>query len=271
MSPVVSIRRILAQLGAKSQTAAAPRWGQIIFAHSADDRHPMRSLLGRNMMRDLLWVLLFFLIVQFIENILLLIWAHAVSGQKVGQGGEQTTYTLAGVYSIGMLCSSAASFAGGLIGFLFGIPQSNPVVRRFEAAEDRVQGTESPATGEGAGQGRELARSASVEHAVTGSETDVAGAQGTPGSGLHRNTNLESISDALTKGILAIGAFQLHRVGDLVRSIAPVLGESLGPGSGGQIVGLSVLVYGAVGGFLFGYLATRIYLTGVFERSDPTP
>jgi hypothetical protein len=156
MSPVVSIRRILAQLGAKFQTAAAPRWGQIIFAHSADDRHPMRSLLGRNMIGDLLWVILFFLMVLFIENILLIIWAHAVSGQKVGQGGEQTTYTFGGVYSIGMLSSSAASFAGGLIGFLFGIPQSNPVVRRSETAEDRLQRTESTATG------RMLARDVSL-------------------------------------------------------------------------------------------------------------
>lgn len=92
-----------------------------------------------------------------------------------------------------------------------------------------------------------------------------------PGSGLHRNTNLESISDALTKGLLAIGASQLYKVGDWVRSIAPSLGESFGPGSGGQVVALSVLTYGVIEGFLFGYLATRIYLTGVFERSDPRP
>lgn len=228
------------------------------------------ALLTRNMMRDLVVVLVFFLFVLAIENFLVILWAIAVSGQKIGQGEQ--TYTFKEVYSIAMLCSGAASFAGGLIGFLFGIPQSNPVVRRSETTANRVQRAEGEATGKDAGQGRELTQSASVEQvtAVTGTETAVAGPRGSSGSGLHRNTNLESISDALTKGLLAIGASQLYRIDGWVRSIAPMLGESFGPGSGGQVIALSVLTYGVIEGFLFGYLATRIYLTGVFERSDPT-
>ena len=54
-----------------------------------------------------------------------------------------------------------------------------------------------------------------------------------------------------------------------VKSLGSALGESFGPGNGGQIVALSILTYGTIEGFLFGYLATRIYLTNVFERSDP--
>ena len=107
--------------------------------------------------------------------------------------------------------------------------------------------------------------------AAAARETDIAVPAAGPGSGLHRNTNLENISDALTKGLLAIGASQLYRVDGWVRSIAPALGESFGPANGGQVVALSVVTYGAIEGFLFGYLATRIYLTGVFERSDPRP
>jgi hypothetical protein len=89
------------------------------------------------------------------------------------------------------------------------------------------------------------------------------------GSGLHRNTNLESISDALTKGLLAIGLSQLYKADEWARNVGRKLGISFGPGIEGQVVALTVLTYGAVAGFLFGYLATRIYLTGVFARNDP--
>jgi hypothetical protein len=43
----------------------------------------------------------------------------------------------------------------------------------------------------------------------------------------------------------------------------------LGPDSAGGIVALSVMIYSASAGFLFAYLASRIYLTSVFERNDP--
>ncbi len=229
----------------------------------------MRTPFLRNMPRDLVGVITFFLIVLGIENVLVFLWAIGVKGERIGPGEQ--SYTFFGVYSIAMLCSGAASFVGGLIGFLFGIPQSNAVVQSSEAVADRVRTADIGATGEAASPQRDPAQSALMEEVTAGRETTVTAAQGAPGSGLHRNTNLENISDAVTKGLLALGASQLYRVDELVRSIGPVLGESFGPGSGGQIVGLSVVTYGVIEGFLFGYLATRIYLTGVFERSDPKP
>jgi hypothetical protein len=222
----------------------------------------MRTSLPRDTKWDLIWLVVFFLFVLGVENFLVILWANDVSGQIIGAGPQ--TYTLRGVYSIAMLCSGAASFMGGLIGFLFGIPQSNAVVQRSSTVAGAAERDDIEPVGGHAG-------SASVEEraAAATRETTIAVPPVGPGSGLHRNTNLESISDALTKGLLAIGASQLYKVGDWVRRIAPSLGESFGPGSGGQVVALSVLTYGVIEGFLFGYLATRIYLTGVFERSDP--
>jgi len=82
------------------------------------------------------------------------------------------------------------------------------------------------------------------------------------------NTNLESISDALTKALLGIGLTQLHQVGDAVTIVTTKLGPSFGVAPAGGIVAVCVLIYGASEGFLFGYLATRVYLTGVFMRNE---
>jgi hypothetical protein len=54
-----------------------------------------------------------------------------------------------------------------------------------------------------------------------------------------------------------------------VAEIGKYLGPSFGPDSAGSIVALCVMIYSASAGFLFAYLASRIYLTSVFERNDP--
>jgi hypothetical protein len=193
-----------------------------------------------------------------IENILVVLWAYSVSGQPPGKDGR--AYTMAGVYSIAMLVSGAASFIGGTFGFLFGIPQSNTVVAHTAAVENQVRTVGADGNGP-----------ATVEHTAVAAEgeTAVNGSPTAQSSALRHNTNLENISDALTKGLLAIGVTQLYRIKDWVIAVAPALGESFGPGASGQIAGFSILTYGGIEGFLFGYLATRIYLAGIFEESDP--
>jgi hypothetical protein len=211
----------------------------------------MKTRFPRNMKWDLVWLIIFFLFALGVENFLVILWANNVSGQRIAEGGQ--TYTVKGVYSIAMLCSGAASFVGGLIGFLFGIPQSNVVVQRSRTVAGAAERADTESTRGPAGPAPVQERAAAAAR-----ETDIAVPAAGPGSGLHRNTNLENISDALTKGLLAIGASQLYRVDGWVRSIAPALGESFGPANGGQVVALSVVTYGAIEGFLFGYFATRI-------------
>ena len=54
-------------------------------------------------------------------------WFTYSTGEKIGSTGR--TYSIQGVYSIAMLCSgSASSPSPVLLGFLFGIPQTNSVV-----------------------------------------------------------------------------------------------------------------------------------------------
>jgi hypothetical protein len=207
---------------------------------------------------DLIWVVVFFLFVLVVENILVGLWAVTLNGVAAPEG---RTFTAYGVYSIAMLCSGAASFVGGLIGFLFGVPQSNAdresATRIVEAAQRDNRQVDQP----GEDEHSETTPAASGM-ATTERETS-------RGSGLRRNTNLENVSDALTKGLLAIGLTQLSNIGEWADGVGSTLGASLGPGTDGKVVALTVLTYGTVAGFLFGYLATRIYLTGVFERYDP--
>jgi hypothetical protein len=208
------------------------------------DRTSTQSSSG---IKELLWVFIFFMFILAVENILVFLWAWQLAGAN-------SHYTLWGVYSLAMLLSAASAFVVGLIGFLFGIPHSGTVERSRQrvAAEQ-----ETEAIGDAAG----TPGATSVVKEATVRNVD-------RGSGLQRNTSLESISDALTKGLLAIGVSQLYNLGRLAE-IAKYLGPSFGPDSAGSIVALSVMIYSASAGFLFAYLATRIYLTSVFERNDP--
>ena len=82
-----------------------------------------------------------------------------------------------------------------------------------------------------------------------------------PRGGMASNTNLEEISDWLTKilvgiGLVQLGAFvtQLSRVGN---SLAP----GLGGGEGADAFAVCLIVYCMIDGFLLGYLWTRIVVS----------
>jgi hypothetical protein len=82
------------------------------------------------------------------------------------------------------------------------------------------------------------------------------------------NTNLEQISDWLTKILVGVGLVQLGQLresfGDLVDYLAPGLGND-GTARG---FALALLVYFVIGGFLAGYLVTRLRLAGAFAYAD---
>ena len=183
----------------------------------------------------------FFAWVVVVETVMTLLWGWSVSDGSFGK--------LAGLYGLTMLYSGAASFIGGLVGFLFGVPRTVAPPTPAES-NDR---TARPAI----------------------SDRPVLPEQGLPitgpvvGEQLRVNTNLETLSDALTKGLIAIGLTQLNRLGTAVEYITAKLGPSFGPGITGGIFAVSILVYGLIGGFFFGYLLTRIYLTLVFAEADP--
>ena len=75
------------------------------------------------------------------------------------------------------------------------------------------------------------------------------------------NTNLDQISDWLTKILVALGLVQLGRFADGLQAVA----ESVAPGLGGradsETFALGLIVYCIADGFLLGYLWTRLELS----------
>lgn len=88
------------------------------------------------------------------------------------------------------------------------------------------------------------------------------------GSGLTTNTNLDQITDWLTKILVGLGLVQLGKVTHGVTKIANALAPGLGNGSGAKSFGVGLLVYAVVDGFLLCYLWTRIDLVELFRSAD---
>ncbi len=86
-------------------------------------------------------------------------------------------------------------------------------------------------------------------------------------SGLETNSNLDEVSDWLTKILVGLGLVQLGRISHAVSGIGQELAPGLGgvPGAKGFAIGL--LIYAAIDGFLIGYIWTRVDLSRVFQRA----
>ena len=88
--------------------------------------------------------------------------------------------------------------------------------------------------------------------------------------GYRVNTNFEQISDWLTKIIVGVGLTQL---GTLPRSFWTMSGHlsgAIGEPPAGQTVVAAVVLHFLLSGFFFGYLLTRLFLTGAFQRAERT-
>lgn len=94
---------------------------------------------------------------------------------------------------------------------------------------------------------------------------------GDAGPTYHVNTNLEQISDWLTKIIVGVSLVELGRVPELVKRMGAYLSPCLGELCKSPSVAVVVVVLFVVLGFLAGYLLTRLYLTGAFRRAETPP
>jgi hypothetical protein len=81
------------------------------------------------------------------------------------------------------------------------------------------------------------------------------------------NTNLEQVSDWLTKILIALGLVQLGKLASGLDSLAASIADGLGGGSAAKTFALALLVYAATNGFLVGYLWTRIGLSMRFRQA----
>ncbi len=128
----------------------------------------------------------------------------------------------------GSLLALAALVAGGLIGFLFGIP-----------------------------------RTLTSERAGTGSSESPAF-----GRGYLPNSNLEQVSDWLTKILIGVTLTQIGEIPGLVQRLVDYVRGPFGlaPTTSGFV--LSTLALYFIGGFLVGYLWSRLYLGRALRLAD---
>lgn len=151
----------------------------------------------------------------------------------VHAGGKEGFLAVA---SVGVLLAGASAFVGGTLGFLFGIP-------RTLQQEGASSGSEAnPATSDTASPGRR------VDYRV--------------------NTNLEQISDWLTKILVGVGLTQIPEMRAGLTSLTAFAAQGLGPQAHSQVFAFALLSYSAILGFLFGYLWTRLFLAGALRLAD---
>jgi hypothetical protein len=131
--------------------------------------------------------------------------------------------------SVALFVAGAASALGIFIGFLFGIPRSAQKESQTGGVPVRAQGSGEPYT---------------------------------------VNTNLEQISDWLTKIIVGVGLVQIKDLPSQARIWAEYVSSSFGSPTVPSAVVLLIAFYFAVFSFLVGYLWTRLYLAGEFSKAE---
>ncbi|SMO82055.1 hypothetical protein [Fodinibius sediminis] len=137
------------------------------------------------------------------------------------------------ILGVGVMTAGASLLLGGLIGFLFGIPKT-------------------------------LQQDGS---------TDVntkLGNVSNKGAIYRANTNLEQISDWLTKILVGVGLTQLTSLPEGFSVISENLSVGLGGFESSGILGVALIVYYLICGFLIGFLWTRLNLIGEFKKADST-
>jgi hypothetical protein len=82
------------------------------------------------------------------------------------------------------------------------------------------------------------------------------------------NTNLEQISDWLTKIIVGVGLVEAKQIPGYLGRLARFIGLAIRPADGGEVFALAITMHFAVWGFICAYLMTRVYLTGTFFRAE---
>jgi len=138
------------------------------------------------------------------------------------------------IFSVGLMAAGAALLAGGLLGFLFGIPHTRDegtALRRNESDEQRESSRDSSTT-------------------------------------YRPNTSLEQIADWLTKILVGVGLVQIGVIPGKLVGLANYVAKGLGTGGGSETFALAILIYFSVCGFVFGFLWARIYLPRWFRDAD---
>jgi hypothetical protein len=155
--------------------------------------------------------------------------------------GSGNFTTFVSISSVGVMMAGASLFVGALLGFLFGIPRTLQQDGLTEPAQQP-----SPAV----------------------DDAGKAANEGTQKPGYAVNTNLEQISDWLTKILVGVGLTQITVIPEKMWVFAKHLSEGLGDAAGNAVLALAIMIFFSVCGFMGGYLWTRLYLARAFRRAD---
>lgn len=136
---------------------------------------------------------------------------------------------------VALLIAGASALVGGLIGFLFGVPRT-------------LQGSDDVATAR--------------------ADDERPQADGTREARYRPNTNLEQISDWLTKILVGVGLTQLTELPKHLQSLSAFLATGFQGILRPQVLAGSVVVYFSISGFIFTYLWARLFLAGELREAD---
>jgi hypothetical protein len=165
-------------------------------------------------------------------------WGVLLCGFQFLAHEEGSARVAFGVLGAAAVTACAASVVGTLLGFLFAIP-------RAQSKDSRESTSAEPAVADGAAS------------ATSKTSKSVLGV----------NTNLEEISDWLTKIIVGMGLVNLEKIPAQLRGLGVYFGASFGDIPGRESLALALLLLFGTSGFLMGYLLTRLYLAGAFSRA----
>lgn len=166
-----------------------------------------------------------------------------------GIGKEYSAINHIKYFAFAALTLLSVGAVGGLLGFLFGIPRTGT---------DRGNASDQP--------------SATAAQSARSSEIEATRDDKRKISNSSINTNLEEVSDWLTKIILGAGLTQVGAIATGAWALSQKIGEfgfgDTNDNKTGAILAACLLVYGLIAGFLSIYVLTRIYLSGVFDLAD---
>ena len=143
------------------------------------------------------------------------------------------------VLAVALTTASTALTAGFFFGFLFGIPRT----LQSDRPEPNTQG-----------------------NGAIAKPLDAPAATDTPS--YSANTNLEQISDWLTKILVGVSLTQIGPIARSIHDLTEYLRPGLGNADSSSGFALTLLVYFFLVGFLFGFLWTRLALPAQFASAD---
>jgi hypothetical protein len=95
-----------------------------------------------------------------------------------------------------------------------------------------------------------------------------ASTAGLPSKGLTPNTNLEQVSDWLTKILIGAGLVQIGSIAGEIHVLAGYLAPAFGGSPASEIFASVLIVFNLAMGFTVSYIATRLILTNELRRES---